>query len=349
MKVYQILVKIAHARFLQHLTFWIVAFIVLINFFKVSVKVEKIDYIYTAIFQSTLMIAVYINLLLLIPRLLSTKRIIPYSIFLLLVLFAGSFFNVLLFNRFIDFFLPGYYFISYYSYFDILLFFTVFILLTTLIKLSKEWFQLIESKQKLVETEKEKVEIELKALISQVNPHFLFNSLNVLYSLALKKAKETPEAIIKLSDILRYVIYDSNLDKVKLSSEVKLINNYLSLQNHRIDATSNVVFKTDIKDDIQIAPMLFLPLVENSFKHGIKGDVSETYVHITLSTKDNEVIFEIENNKGITDNIDKESKHGIGIANIKHRLKLLYPNRHLLRISENEKVFNVLLKIKNED
>jgi LytS/YehU family sensor histidine kinase len=313
------------------------------------VKIEKIDYIYTLLFQLTLMIAVYSNLLLLVPKLLSAKRIFLYSLFLLLLLLSGSIFNILLFGRFIDFILPGYYFISYYSLFDILKFFIVFIFSTTLLKLSKEWFQLLGSKQKLVETEKEKVEIELKALRSQINPHFLFNSLNVLYALALKKAKETPEAIIKLSDILRYVVYDSNKNKVKLSAEVKLINNYLSLQKYRIENISDVVFETDIKDDIQLSPMLFLPLVENSFKHGVKGDVSNTYVHISLKSKDHEMVFEIENNKGYADDIEKETKQGIGIANIKKRLSLIYPDKHLLIITENESIFKVLLQINNEN
>ena len=341
--------KIIQNRIIHHILFWILSYFVLLSLFSTSSEISKVDYIYTSIFLITLVLGVYINLLVLIPRLLSSKKILLYVILLLSVLFAGSLFNMLLFNRFIDYLLPGYYFISYYSFFDILKFFLVFISITTLIKLSKEWFQLIESKQKLVEIEKEKVEIELKALRSQVNPHFLFNSLNVLYSLALKKAKETPEAITKLSDILRYVIYDSNVDRVKLSAEVELINNYLSIQNHRIDNTSKIVFNTDIQDDIHIPPMLFLPLVENSFKHGIKGDVSGTYINIYLSAKGHEVIFEIENNKGSTDQIEKESRGGIGITNIKQRLTLLYPDRHFFEISENENVFKVLLKIKNEN
>ncbi len=222
-------------------------------------------------------------------------------------------------------------------------------MLTTLLKLSKEWFQLIESNQKLIETEKEKVKIELKALRAQVNPHFLFNSLNVLYSLALKTAKETPEAIIKLSDILRYVIYDSNKEKVNLKSEVELINNYLSLQNHRIDDSSNIVFKTDIKNEIQISPMLFLPLVENSFKHGIKGDIINTYVTISLTANSNELYFEIENNKGKSDNPADEPAGRIGLTNIKKRLELLYPEKHTFIISEDDENFKVLLKLNYEN
>ncbi|MBN2349664.1 MAG: histidine kinase [Bacteroidales bacterium] len=341
--------KIFRNRIIHHVLFWLLSFYVLLNLFSSSSELYKVDYLYTLIFLFTLLIVVYINLLLLVPKLLRFKKYFLYGIILLIILFAGSLFNVLLFSRFIDFLLPGYYFISYYSFFDIVKFFSVFLFITTLLKLSKEWFQLIESKQKLVETEKEKVEIELKALRSQVNPHFLFNSLNVLYALALKKAKETPEAIIKLSDILRYVIYDSNTDKVKVSSEVILIQNYLDLQNHRIDNTSNVVFETDIQDDLQIPPLLFLPLVENSFKHGIKADVSDTYVLIKLRSKGQEVIFEIENNKGVTDKIEKKLKHGIGIANIKQRLLLLYPHNHVFSISENEKIFKVFLKIRNEN
>ncbi len=342
MKIHYYLIQ---NRILHHLSFWLASFLVLIQLFKVSATVEKIDYIYTAIFQFTLMIAVYLNLLVLIPGYLSRKKIFLYGLFSALVLILGSFFNVLLFSKLIDYVLPGYYFISYYSYLDILQFFAAYMLLTTLLKLSKEWFQLIDSKQKLIEIEKEKVKIELMALRAQLNPHFLFNSLNVLYSLALKKAKETPESIIKLSDILRYVIYDSNKETVRIKSEVELINNYLSLQEFRIDKTSTLHFETDIKKNIDIAPMLFLPMVENSFKHGVKGDVSNTYVHIKIKTTNNSVDFEIENNKGTSDNPDGDQHSGIGLTNIKKRLHLLYPEKHKLIISDKEDKFKVSLKI----
>ncbi len=345
----KIVLKVVQNRILHHILFWLFSFYVLLNLFSNTSEFSGIDYIYTMIFIITLQIGVYINRLIIIPYMIRAQKYFTFIFLLIMTILFAAFINLLLFNRLIDFILPGYYFISYYSYFDILIFFTAFILLTTLLKFSKEWFQLIESKQKLSEIEKEKAKIELKTLRTQINPHFLFNSLNVLYSLALKEAEESPDAIIKLSDILRYVIYDSNKDRIKLSSEIKLINDYLSLQNYRIDNTSKIDFFTDVKEDILIAPMLFLPLVENSFKHGIKGDLFETYVKIKLLSNNKETLFEIENNKGETENIEKESKGGIGIANIRHRLNLIYPEKHRFDIQESQSSFKVILKIEHEN
>ncbi len=170
-------------------------------------------------------------------------------------------FNQLLFNYLIDFILPGYYFISYYSFFDILKFFAIFLVLTSLLHLSKEWFELNESRHRIILLEKEKIDAELKALMNQVNPHFLFNSLNVLYSLAMKKRDETPEAILKLSDILRYVIYDSNTDFVDLESEIKLIDNFIELQSYRIGKDAKISFINEAKDtNAKVAPMLIFTL-----------------------------------------------------------------------------------------
>ena len=346
MNIYQLIARLLRTRIIYHIAFWLIVYSILLSIFKVSASIKKIDYIYTAIFQFTLMIAVYINILFLIPRFLSRKRFFIYILSVFVTLSLGSFFNILLFDKLIDYILPGYYFISYYSFFDVCKFFFTLALSATLLKLSKEWFQLIESKQKLVEIEKEKVKIELKALRAQVNPHFLFNSLNVLYSLALKNAEETPETIIKLSDILRYVIYDSNKEKVSIKSEVELINNYLSLQEYRIDKSTNVSFTPDIQTNIEIAPMLFLPLVENSFKHGVKGDVTNTFVNIKLKTTAKIAHFEIENNKGSSESPDQNKDGGIGLTNIRKRLSLLYPEKHELLINENEQKFIVSLRIK---
>ena len=118
------------------------------------------------------------------------------------------------------------------------MFIVIYILITTLLKLSKSWFELQEVTSRLIRIEKENVKSELNALKAQINPHFLFNSLNVIYSQAIKNSNKTPDAIIQLSDILRYVIYDSTKDKVSIKTEIKLIEDYIELQKFRIDTTS---------------------------------------------------------------------------------------------------------------
>ncbi len=339
--------KATRNSLLQHILFWAIAYFILLNIFSGSSRFQRIDYIYTSIFLASLFIPVAINLFVCIPKLLDKKRYLLYGFIFLINLFVFSLFNQLLFDNLIDYILPGFYFISYYSYFDILKFFIVFLIITTLIKLSKEWFELSEARQKIILLEKEKIDVELKALTNQVNPHFLFNSLNVLYSLSLNNRKETSDAIIKLSDIMRYVIYDSTTELVPLKSEIDLINNYIHLQRFRTEAKAKIKFHTDVKDEsVSIAPMLLLPLVENSFKHGIKGDVANTFININLTSTNKSIHFSIENNKGEADDIEQQKSGGVGLENIKSRLQLIYPESYTFEIKETDKSFRVELSIK---
>ena len=225
----------------------------------------------------------------------------------------------------------------------------MFLVITTLLHLSKEWFELNEARQRMILLEKEKIDAELRALSNQVNPHFLFNSLNVLYSLAIKNAQETPEAIIKLSDILRYVIYESNRETVELHSEIKLINNFIDLQHFRISPEADIQFIREVENEkLPIAPMLFLPLVENSYKHGIKGDVGKTFINMKLIQKGDEVEFLIENNKGQSGEPVENQSGGVGLNNIRSRLELIYPKNHTFEVEDKEDLFSVKLKIKTE-
>ena len=328
-------------RVLQHILFWLVSYYVLLQMFKNSDEIQKIDCIYTALFHVSIVAGVYINLLILIPKLLSAKKYILYIVSLLIVIAGSAEFNIVFFDKLVDYVLPGYYFISYYEFTDILKFVVVYVIATSLIKLAKSWFELSDTNKRLAALQKEKIETELNALKGQINPHFLFNSLNVLYSLVLKKSDESPDAIIKLSDILRYVIYGSDKDYVSLNEEVKLIDNYLGLQKYRIDADSKIDFKYDISDsNLKIAPMLLLPLVENSFKHGIKGDISQTYVDINIKADLHEIYFEIKNNIGLSEQMETDKQGGIGLSNIKTRLNLIYPNKHVLEIQETDSFFS---------
>ncbi len=339
----RLLKNILSNRIFQHLMFWVLAYFVLLVHFS-DAALEKVDYIYTFLFVVTLQMAVYTHRLLIIWRLKSKQLFYFFNLsWGIVVTFA--LFNYYFFDVWVDKVLPGYYFISYYSIWNVMLYFLVFIVLTTFLKLSKDWWLQEDVRRKLVLLEKEKAELELKALMAQVNPHFLFNSLNVLYALAIKRSEESPEAILKLSNVLRYVIYDSRKELVKVSDELSLIKNYLSLQNYRTDNKTEVQFIDDIQVDNKIAPLLFLPLIENSFKHGVKGDTSGTFVKINLFSDENTVNFNIINNKGKAVMAEKNERYGIGLENIRQRLNLLYPYSSEFHVNDGVQDFEVRLKI----
>jgi sensor histidine kinase YesM len=337
--------RLIRSRFIVDLVFLVASYFVLISIFSGSSEWQVIDHLYTSIFLTTLMVSVTINDWIIRPKFLNTGK---HGIFLLLTtgnILIAAFFNHLLFDQLIDYIFPGFYFISYYDYVDLVKFFFVFVALTTLIQLAWEWFQLQETRHRLVMTEKERINAELKALTNQVNPHFLFNSLTVLYSLALKNAAETPSAIIKLSDILRYVIYESAGGAVPLRSEIDLIHNYLELQRYRVEDAVKISFFREVEDEnVPVESMLFLPLIENSFKHGVKADVGNTFIDINLKSMQGHVTFRITNNKspgGPTGN----TSGGIGLRNIQDRLKLMYAGRHRFNIFETEETFTVEMKL----
>lgn len=255
-------------------------------------------------------------------------------------------FNMLTFNRLIDYVLPGYYFISYYEFADILKFVIVYIGLTTLLKLSKSWFLLLEADRKLIRAEKEKINNELLALRSQINPHFLFNSLNSIYSLSLHQSDKTPAVILKISELMRYMLYEANEDKVSLKNELHFIENYFELQKLRSDDSAKI--KLDITGEIekqQIAPLLFLPFIENSFKHGVKGDPEGGFTRVNINVTGDEIQLNVVNNKGKIDKVEKEDFQGIGLQNARRRLELLYPQRHSLSINDLDNSFEVKLNI----
>ncbi|MCF8368329.1 MAG: sensor histidine kinase [Bacteroidales bacterium] len=336
----------ARNRAVHKLLFWALSAYILLHIFSLSSSFQKIDFIYTAIFLGTILIPVELNLLIFIPRLLNKKKYMAWIFTFVISLFLFSYFNQIIFSKFIDTLLPGYYFISYYSYGDLLKFFLVFMVVSTLIHLSKEWFELNEARHNLTRLEKEKVAAELKALSNQLNPHFLFNSLNVIYSMAINNKKEAPDAILQLSDILRYVIYDANASEVSLQDEIKLIRDFIALQRFRSIESAQINFEVDVENEqLNIAPMLFLPLIENSFKHGLKGDIQNTFVNIRLTFKKTKLIFTIENNKGWKDSSLSGRDSGVGLENIQNRLALIYPKKHTFEIKETENSFKVTLSV----
>ncbi|WP_319589793.1 histidine kinase [uncultured Draconibacterium sp.] len=332
------LVRLIKNRVLQHILFWCLSFLILLNVLKVSAEVKQIDIIYTAVFHLPIVCVVYLNLNLIFPLFWERGFYLNYALGVIVLAAIGSGFYLLLFDSLIDYIFKGYYFIAYYSFWDISLFFAIYLFISSLLHLARSWFR-------AEELEKEKSQAELKALKSQVNPHFLFNSLNSIYSMARKESKEVPEKIVQLSNLMRHIIYESDADFITLEKEVEMLHNYIEMQNLR-SIQNKIVFDTigDIKDK-KIAPFLFLPFVENSFKHGVKGGDDDVFVHIYFEVAGQVLYFEIENSKGMANDPFPDKYRGIGIENVKKRLDLIYPGQHKLKIIDNTDTFKVLLQV----
>jgi len=220
----------------------------------------------------------------------------------------------------------------------------IFLLLavSTSVKLVTEWYK-NEKLKNLIKTEK--INTELSFLKAQLNPHFLFNSLNSIYSLANKKADNTTDAIITLSELMRYMIYEADKEFVKLESEIDYIKNYISLQTLRLKDSSGVRFNVHGNLEHDIEPLLLISFIENAFKYGTDY-TGKTNINIRITVENNELLLKISNYISLKEKNNPNS--GIGIQNIRQRLKLLYPNSHDLKIEEIDGLFTVelLLKLK---
>lgn len=194
-----------------------------------------------------------------------------------------------------------------------------------------------------------KSDASLSFLQSQINPHFLFNALNTLYGTALQEnAERTGEGIQKLGDMMRFMLHENVQDKISLTRDVDYLENYISLQKLRTSRSADIVIETQIDEqlnNLQIAPMLLIPFVENAFKHGISLQ-QPSHIKVTLQSKSNTLYFDVHNSIHIKpDNDPEKLKSGIGLQNVKQRLALLYPNRHELIIRESAKEFFIHLTI----
>ena len=186
----------------------------------------------------------------------------------------------------------------------------------------------------------DKAKTELLHLKSQVNPHFFFNTLNNLYGLVGTDTKKAQELILKLSDMMRYSIYEGEKEVVTLKAEVDYLRNYIELHEMRYHKPIDVKFEAEIEENYKVMPLLFIILLENAFKHGIENLNKDAYVHVSINSKNNKVFFEIENNFDTT--LAKED-NGIGLKNLKRRLELVYPKKHTLSFSKAENVYKAKL------
>ena len=301
--------------------------------------------IYVGVLFITQLPLVYFHLYFLVPRLLNKRYFILYILSASASVIAYSYLNYALLTSlpasilpdqmrlFIERIKPNY---------DVLEG-VIVIMLTYALKYTLIAFI---TQNELLKLQKEKLQLELNALKSQVNPHFLFNTLNNLYSLTLKNSEKSSEVVLKLSDIMRYVLYQSNEYKVPLQKELEFINNYIALQRIRYNENYKISFSVEGNLNGQtVAPLLLIDFIENAFKHGLDRRFNNGFVSINIHLDNDSFNFQVQNNKGHNDDGTIQRSSGIGLNNIKRRLELMYPGSHNLLITDDNDIYEVNLKL----
>jgi len=215
------------------------------------------------------------------------------------------------------------------------------------IKLLLYWYQ---QREQTLEAEKQRTAVELQLLKAQLHPHFLFNTLNNLYSHTLEASPQSPEIVMKLSELLRFMIYDSNTPKISLTKEINLIQNYITLEKLRYGdwLDMSVTITGDVRK-YQIATFLLLPFVENAFKHGTSKQLDQCWISLNLAMEGSVMYFKLVNSVE-PDTGEKQTRiGGLGLLNAKKRLELLYKDKYVFETKRFEYVFVVNLEVKLEE
>jgi sensor histidine kinase YesM len=325
-----------------HLTFWCVYIS-----FNLYQSIERgFDWgrslTFTSIQLGFVLVIAYLNYFLFLPRFLAHKNIWRYLVefavpFVILVMSRVYLWRYLLADS------PRIEYLNSTTYVvqvaATMLFIVIFV---GMLRFAVDWFEL-EAKKK--EMENEKLTAELNFLKAQINPHFLFNTLNNLYYLAYSKSENTTEVIAKLSQMMRYMIYDSNHPKVLLSKEIEYMQSYISLERMRLN--NQIPIQFDVKGNIEnvwITPLIFITFLENAFKHGVSSNNPNAWVNISIELEGKECVYVVKNSKPSIKNETGE-KSGIGLKNVQRRLALSYPGKYELKIEDTPEVHEVRLNL----
>lgn len=333
--------KLLQNRLAQNLLFWLCYAVVpfLINLGRFG----SLGDMYTDI-QSYVEYAVlgYLNSLVLMPLLFDRKRYMYYGFALLSMIAVSTQLNV-----FITAYLSPNYESSLlgeiYNGLDTLM----FVLAFGSGQLIRKY---VAQTQRMRQLEDERLKAELSFLKAQINPHLLFNTLNTLYSHSLEQAPQTPQMILKLSELMRYMLYETNESKVELRKEIDYLSNYIALQQLRIQDRGEVVFEVKAPvDTLKIAPMLLISFVENAFKYSMDSLTENIFIIIELVVVDTTLHFKVHNNYEQLEVLPMKTHGGLGLQNTKKRLDLAYPDRHQLEIHEHAPDFIVQLSLQLDD
>lgn len=336
-------------RVTKHLLFWLIY----VSFFTILYGSFNEKYFFQFKLQGLYLpekiIATYVAIYYLLPRFLLRKKYVLFFLYLLLTLLLVGFLHSVtavyieqpLFYSNEDwgnaFSLAKIIKSSTYIY--------PVVAIAVVVKIFKHWYEFQQKTQQLTQ---EKLAAELKFLKAQIHPHFLFNTLNNLYALTLKKSDHAPGVVLKLSELLNYMLYDCNAKHVPLNKEIDTLGNYIALEKIRYGERLDIAYH--LKGDVignMIAPMLILPFVENSFKHGVSEEISSAWISIDISVFNGQLTLKVDNSKSERHHGKENSgyKKGIGMSNVKRRLELLYEDRYDLKVIDTDVSFLIVLKL----
>lgn len=316
-----------------HAAFW-VGYLVLFGFIwaKNAGDLQR-SFLFELVALPSRMTAVYLSIYWLLPQFLLKKKYIHFLLGLgAVLLIAGIIFRALNFYIFqAD--TPNHQTQGFWNTYQIirgmvLVNATVIVAIT--IKVLKYWFQ---NQQQLKLSEQARIQSELNFLKNQVHPHFFFNTLNNLYGLAIEKSDEAPELILRLSQLMRYMLYETQTELVPLSNEINHLHHYIELEKIRYQEGFQLMFQ--VKGEVitqQIPPLLLLPFVENAFKHGLSEQLEEAWVQVYLEATPDQLIFKVENSVAPSLNLEKAAHSGLGLLNVRQRLEHIFPEKYTLEI-----------------
>ncbi len=328
---------------LHHFIFWIVIFIIWYFLRRADYHTPTKAFLVTLIKVADLMLLVYITNYIQLPRFFYKKKYAIFFVVFFLMIIASSLLKMQVLGRLLD----NPILLDLRSnwrdrVYDNIIPHFFLVIAGAAVKLM---FDYTSMQQRLAEVAKEKAETELSFLKSQINPHFLFNSLNSVYFLISKENAVAREALHKFSEMLRYQLYEMNGDQIPIEKEIHYLRDYMDLQQLRKDEKYSVEFNCagDVKG-FSIEPLLLIPFVENAFKHLSHDNYRLNYVKVNLDREHDHLLFTVENSKELNGHTT-ELRGGIGLPNVKRRLELLYPGKHQLNISETDKTFSVRLNL----
>lgn len=334
-----------------HISFWVLYFSYRFYDIQEYLGYERAaTYLGVQVFFS--IIASYIHYFLILPHLLGKKNITLYVLKLASLLVLVVLARILVENQIFTRMMPNE---KYYETIRIARVISTtwdivtFLIFTGMIRFTLDWFNLENRKKQL---ENEKLVAELNYLKAQINPHFLFNTLHNLNYLVYSKSEKATDVVIKLSNIMRYMIYDANKDKVPIQKEIAYMNDYIHLERIRLNQPFDLSFDIQGKSEpVEVAPLIMLTFLENAFKHGVSDQEKDCWIKVNLSIKPDQLHYEVSNKilksrkTFRTNETSTAEKSGFGLDNVRKRLQLSYPEKHTLNITNESDVYHIVLTL----